>query len=301
LKTRSLIPPTNGSPEANQSRAKRRRCTALAVFGVLLLALAACKSPEARLYDVSAGDTLKLGDALSRFKETRIVLVGEHHTDERHHANQLAVIRALHEAGVEVAVVMEMFRAETQPQLDRWVGGEMSEADFEKVYWDNWNYPWKLYRGILRYAREQGIPVVGLNVARGITRQVAREGFASLTAAQRGQLPPITCAVDRTYMEFIKRAYGAHSHGQMNFTNFCEAQLVWDTAMATYAAAYLRDHPRRVMVIAAGTGHVWKGGIPRQLEQYTKLPHLVILPEIEGSVTPGSISRKDADFIFLAP
>ncbi|MCK7512360.1 MAG: ChaN family lipoprotein [Desulfobacterales bacterium] len=39
---------------------------------------------------------------------------------------------------------------------------------------------------IFEYARAQRIPMIGLNVPREITRQVARGGFQSLTEAQRG-------------------------------------------------------------------------------------------------------------------
>jgi hypothetical protein len=49
------------------------------------------------------------------------------------------------------------------------------------------------------------------------TRQVAREGFTSLAPEQKGLLPFIECKVDPEYMEFIRRAHGAHAHGQDEF------------------------------------------------------------------------------------
>ena len=270
---------------------------ALLVFGAG--AMMAAASGEHRLFDIDAEKTEPLSKAVSALQQHRIVLVGEQHTSKAHHENQLAVIRRLHEAGARVAVGMEMFRSDSQTALDLWTAGKTPEDDFVRVYYDNWNFDWALYAPILRYARDNGIAVRGLNVSRKITSQVARRGFASLTEEQRGKLPDVACRVDETYMAFIKRAYGAHAHGNLNFTYFCEAQLVWDTVMAINAVDFIEAHPDHVMVIVTGNGHAWKGGIPAQIAARSDLPVSVVLPEIPGVVEPGTVDIDDADYLFL--
>ena len=173
----------------------------------------------------------------------------------------------------------------------------MDEKAFETVYRDNWNFPWPLYRPIFLFARERRIPVVGLNVPREITRQVARHGFDSLSSDQRQGLPFVTCQIDDDYMAYVREAHGAHGHGNMTFEHFCEAQLVWDKAMALNALRYLEKEPQRMMVILAGTGHARKGGIPRQLASNGSPPYLVVLPEIPSQLDPETLSSKDADFL----
>jgi hypothetical protein len=84
--------------------------------------------------------------------------------------------------------------------------------------------------------------MVGLNVPRSITRKVAQNGFESLTPEEIGKLPPIVCRVDREYEEFLRRVLGSHG-SESGFRRFCEAQLVWDTAMAIYALEYLKSIP----------------------------------------------------------
>ena len=99
---------------------------------------------------------------------------------------------------------------------------------------------------IFEYAREEQIPMIGLNVPRDITRQVSQKGFSSLSKEQRGQLSEVTCRVDKEYLDYIKKAFGGHGHGKLNFTYFCEAQLVWDSAMAINSLEYLRKNPDAV-------------------------------------------------------
>jgi len=223
------------------------------------------------LYDVARGEEKRLSAVLERLVEKRIILVGEHHTNETHHKAQLTIITALHERGVPLAVGLEMFRADSQGLLDQWVRGETGEEAFRKAYEENWGYPWTLYREIFEYGRHKKIPLVGLNVPREVTQKVARRGFKSLSDREKGSLPFVECKVDPDYMAFIRKAYGAHAHGKLDFSNFCEAQLVWDKAMAIHALRYLESNPDSTMVILAGTGHAWKKGIPEQLRQRSSL------------------------------
>jgi uncharacterized iron-regulated protein len=251
------------------------------------------------MFDLNQEKELQMAQALSELKKNRIILVGEHHTTEQHHRAQLEIIQALHADGLPVAIGLEMFRNESQPALDRWVSGGLDEQAFQKIYYDNWNFPWRAYRQIFNYAREQKIPMIGLNVPREITRQVSRKGFKSLSPEQKVKISEVSCIVDQQYMNYIRKAFGGHAHGQLNFTYFCEAQLVWDNAMAVYALDYLKRNPDATVVILTGTGHAQKGAIPRQIRARSNLRHAVILPEIPGSIDVKTISDKDADYIIL--
>lgn len=275
-----------------------------AIITIFLLAggcTASEKTINQRFFDVNSQTERTDNEVIGQLKKDRLVLVGEHHTNERHHRAQLQVIRMLHEAGVKVAIGMEMFRRDSQPELDGWVSGRLDEDAFEKVYDNNWTFSYSFYRPILVYARDNDIPVIGLNVPSDITRQVARMGYQSLSDEQRGTLGNVACRVDKEYMEFIREAFGGHTHGNLNFIYFCEAQMVWDTVMAVTAVDYLLKNPDTAMVILAGTGHVRKQAIPSQVNSRTDLPITVILPETPGSIDKTTVNIQDADYILLNP
>jgi len=237
---------------------------------------------------------------VTRLQGSRVVLVGEYHTRVRHHQVQLEIIQMLHESGVSVAIGMEMFRSDSQADLDHWVSGGLSPNAFKPIFYDNWNFNWELYRGILEYARDKNIPMVGLNVPRNITRQVARQGFQSLSAEQKAELSDITCRVDEEYMAYIRKAFGSHAHGNLDFIHFCEAQLVWDNAMTANTLAYLKNKPDVVMVVLAGTGHVRKQAIPAQISKRQDHPMTVILPEVPGHIERDLVDHNDADYLVLS-
>jgi uncharacterized iron-regulated protein len=257
------------------------------------------KASVSRIYDIQDGRAAPITEMVPTLSQNRIVIVGEHHNNKSHHEAQLKVVRTFKEAGIEVAAGLEMFRSDSQEALDRWVAGEIGEAEFEQIFYDNWGYSWENYRVIFDYARQEKVPLIGLNVPREITRQVASRGFKSLSAEQRGKLSNIACRVDKEYMEYIKRAYGGHAHGKLNFTYFCEAQLVWDAVMAVNTLDYLKKNPTSLVVILTGTGHAQKNAIPRQIKERSDLAHAVILPEVKGFIDPQTIDKSDADYIML--
>jgi uncharacterized iron-regulated protein len=259
---------------------------------------AAADSPQ-YLLELDSGRRVALAEVASKVAGNAIVVVGEQHTEESHHRAQLRVIQALEAAGARVAIGLEMFRHDSQADLDRWTAGETAPADFQKIYSDNWNYPWEVYRPIFEHARNRRIPMIGLNVPRDITRQVARSGFASLSEEQRGRLSDVTCSIDAEYMRYIRSVYGAHAHGNMSFEYFCEAQMVWDTAMAVHALGFLSAHPDAVVVILTGVGHAQKGAVPRQIRLRSQVPVTAMLPEVPGSIDAGTVDRQDADYLLL--
>ncbi len=251
------------------------------------------------LWDVAGKAEISLDQAAGKLSSPGIVYVGEFHDNAAHHAAQLAVIQSLDKRKRTLAVGLEMFQHIEQSILDAWVARALSEAEMRRAFARNWSQDWHLYREIFLYCRDRSIPMVGLNVPRSITRKVARNGFASLTPEEIGKLPPIVCRVDREYEEFLRRVLGDHG-SESGFRRFCEAQLVWDTAMAVYALEYLKVHPERTVVVLCGMIHAWKLAAPEQAaRENAEVKQAVIQPAVEGRWTPESVSKKDADYLIL--
>lgn len=234
-------------------------------------------------------------------RKADIVFVGEMHDREAHHQWQLDIIKTLRAAKTPISVGFEMLTYESQKDLDNWVAGTISESDFIKTYYWNWNFPWPLYDDIFRYVRDNKVPSIALNVPLEITRKVSASGFSSLTEEERAKLPPETgCIVDEQYMKFIRRAHSIHGHGGKNFVYFCEAQLLWDQVMARTIVEYQKKNPGKTVVVITGNGHAWKRGIPEQVRFLNEKTSVkVVLPHIPGHIDPSAMSPADADYILL--
>jgi len=270
------------------------------IFSIVLAltAMARPASGHPHIIDLNTETEIDFDQLIDELAEAQLIFVGEMHDHPGHHDMQLAIIQVLEERKPLLAIGLEMFMKEDQPILDQWVAGEISEEEFAPIFEANWQ-SWPLYKPIFDYARQEDIPMVGLNISREISRQVAKGGFESLTPEQREDLGGITCDVDPSYEEFIRRALGLHAHGNSSFANFCQAQLLWDKAMAQNLLEFLHKSPRYTVVILAGSGHSWKYGIPQQVSRSFPGAYRVVLPEDAGQVSRGNAAAEDADYLWL--
>lgn len=271
---------------------------ALTVFlSLSAFAFHSCVPSEFNLYDLANRQIFSLNKVIPSLIDTRMIFVGELHDQMHHHLAQLRIIQSLHEKDVPVAIGMEMFRMDSQDTLSSWINGKISEKDFVKIYYDNWDIPWAYYRPIFLYAKEHAIPIIGLNIDPGIVKQVAKKGFSSLNKEQLEKIPGVSCNVDENYRKFIRRALGAHGTGH-DFQFFCEAQMVWDSTMARNLINFSEQSPGHTIVVLAGGGHAWKPGIPSQVLNYRQVPLKVILPELSAEGKK-NISLDETDYLIL--
>ncbi len=202
---------------------------------------------------------------MDQLEKSRVIYVGEVHTDYGCHLLQLRIIQALFQADPNLAIGMEMFPRSSQKALDGYINGTIkSEKEFlrKSHYFSVWGYDYRLYQGIIGYARLHKIPIIGLNLDKKIVSQVFRRGnMDGLSEKQLKAIAPERNLDVPGYRQRLARAFAAHDLtgvGRKHFDGFIQAQSIWDETMAQTIADYLIAHPGKKMVVIAGIGHVYK-------------------------------------------
>lgn len=250
---------------------------------------------------VSDKQSVTLSHLVSDARHSDLVLIGEAHDDKAHHEMQLSLIRALCAPKSPFVIGLEMFQADSQPELDDWTAGKLSEPEFQKVYARNWSLDWTLYRDIFLYARDNHIPMVALNISKELVTKVSRQGFAALTPEEREGLPEgATCDLNNPHTALLKSSFQEvfkHVTNGRVFTYFCEAQTLRNSGMAMNIARYAKKHPGSKILVLAGVWHAVKNAIPEQLERSgSKLTNTVILPEI-AELNAKNATPEVADYL----
>lgn len=204
------------------------------------------------------------------------LLLGEIHTSAADHAWQLATLQALAQSQRPIALGLEMVPAARQPILTRFASGQVGEAAFlAEVDWAGiWGHDPELYLPLLRWARQQGVPLLALNVEPEVVRRVRLEGLVAIPPAEREGIG-IPAPAGAAYQQQLRSAWLAHrAMGEGNppspgdtqdLERFIESQLLRDRAMAERIAAAQRRDPNRLVVALIGRGHLEHGGVPTQL------------------------------------
>jgi uncharacterized iron-regulated protein/uncharacterized UPF0146 family protein len=211
---------------------------------------------------------------LSAATDTRIVYVGETHDNPASHRLQLQILTAMAARYPgQVSLGMEMFNTEQQPVLDRWSKGELDEKSFlkESAWHRNWRMDFDYYRDLLIFAREQRIPVVGLNATKEMVEAVSETPLDELEPDFRDQLPRMDLA-DPYQKAMSEAVFADHAAGKQQMDRFHRVQTFWDEIMAENIVSTLSEQgTAHRMVVLAGGNHVRNGfGIPRRV--FRRLP-----------------------------
>ncbi len=127
---------------------------------------------------------------------------------------------------------------------------------------------------------------------------MGKTGFESLTDEEQKKLPPgVTCSLDQQYMDHLVRVFQFKKSTDRSFYFFCEAQMLWDQAMAWYLTEYMKNNPDKTVIVLSGSVHAWKYGIPKYRKQYISGEQRVIIPDLP--VNPELINENDADYFVI--
>lgn len=236
---------------------------------------------------------------MADLQKTRVIFVGEFHDQKAHHQLQLDIMTSLHKRGIPLAIGLEMFDLESQQVLDQWVKGAMGLQEFGERYRQNWTIDWTEYDTILLFARNNRIPLIGLNAPEELVRKVARGGWQLLSPDDRARIPHgVTVTQNASYREFLKDAFADHSLPETAFKAFSEAQALRNNTMARLIQNYLIRNPGKTMVVVTGVGHAMRRAVAEPLEKAAGIPAKVIVPVTEGIVE--RLEGSDVDY-FVYP
>ncbi|MFZ5877313.1 MAG: ChaN family lipoprotein [Nitrospirota bacterium] len=237
---------------------------------------------------VPSGVDLSRDQLFDLLSAARVIYVGESHDNVRHHRVQLDILRTLAERYPgHVAVGMEMFQRPSQAALDQWTRGELSDKDFESLWYENWSEDYAYYREILEFVRDRHVPLIALNVAERTVHALSNGGPDALTPEERAALPEIDTQ-DPYHRQQMEAVFGGHVKGA-GFDPFYRTMLLWDETMAQSVAQYLTGPAGRDkrLVVLAGGGHIAYGfGIPRRAFRRAPLPYVTVIPHTDTAAAP---------------
>lgn len=248
-------------------------------------------------------------EILQQLVKAKVVYLGETHDSAEDHQAQLAIIREMQRQNRKIAIAMEMFQRPFQSAIDNYLAGKLTEQQLvEQTEYDRrWRFPWESYAPILRFAKENQLPVLALNTPSEVTRKVASQGLESLTAEEKKHIPPISeIRTDNAeYRQLLLEVYQQHQKAEQGnstgFERFLQAQVLWDETMAEKIAQFIQANPDYQVVVLAGKGHIIYGyGIPSRVERRLGVGNLKVRSVLFNSIEnlPLSADRPIADFVW---
>jgi len=268
--------------------------------------------PAHRVYDTKKKRITDFEAMVAQLAKADLVFLGEQHDDPRTHQLQAAVLEGVaRRRSGPIVLALEMFERDVQPNLDRYLAGNMTEAEFlaGSRPWGNYAVD---YRPMVEFARSKGWPVVAGNVPRRLASVVARRGLAAIDSLPAGDRAfvarQLSCPRDGYWERFKQTMGDMGGHGMSLSPEQLEA-TVWRTYEAqcvkdeTMGEAVAESHlARQAMVIHAnGAFHsdYRYGTVARAQQRAPKAKSVVVsfVPVTDLDTVDGKPHRKLGDFV----
>ena len=217
-----------------------------------------------------------------------LVYLGEIHTNVQVHLAQLDAIKGLVSMGRHLVLALEMFQVPYQKPLDAYIQGEITQEELfeETEYSSRWGYSPALYSPILKFAKEQKIPLRAIGVPSELIEHVRQAGLVSSPSPY---LPNPLLFPSAPYFARLETTYEEHPR-LGSFSRFLEVQVAWDNGMAfAIRNSFLAD-PGALLVVMVGAGHIQGGlGVPELVKKmFPQVLQSIVVPvSIPSELEPG--------------
>ena len=230
-------------------------------------------------------------DALGDISAPAVVYVGERHDQYGYHLNQLAVIAALKQRGLNVAVGLEMVQGPFQQPLDDYIDGGIDLATMlaRTEFFTRWRIDPRQYQPIFSYARDHRLPLLALNAAKELTDRVSEVGIDGLEEAERQILPERLVDPHPQYRAVLEGVFKEHQYDDSrDVERFIEVQRARDEVMGKRSVEFLQANSDHILVVLAGLQHVAHGyGIPSRVNNDLDVKSLIVLSDAERNQYSG--------------
>jgi len=252
---------------------------------------------ELSFWQSRTGTFLSLEEAFPDLSQVEVLIWGEEHDDALGHEKQLEFLTKLHPK-FSLILSLEMLERDQQEIVQDYLSGAISEKSFlsTTVHWNNFA---KDYLPLIRFAKENSLPVVAANPPRRYVNAIARKGLSAYRDFSKealAYLPPaysLNQFVSPSYQERLRSIFSEGSHGGSE--SMILAQHTWDQGMAESISRAIFQTGRKVLHFQGRFHSDYNGGVAYRLRS---MGHSVVvltaLPEESSSLDP-----EIADFVIL--
>jgi len=189
---------------------------------------------------------------------------------------RLELLKLLREArSTKIAVAFETLGMETQPALDDYAAGRLSEEEFlNKTGWLTRSAAdFSLYRPLFAAIARDRLRALALDVPGELTFKVERQGLAALSDEERRLLPErVTPSADKKYLALLKTAHArlAAAGAPLSWKNFLAADAARSEGAGAKAAEFAAANPGWAVLVLAGNDRlVYNAALPASVKSRT--------------------------------
>lgn len=269
-----------------------------------MLTIAACHSPSKDtpvqnavaieclcIKEAASGTVMTPAQLITTLASAPIVIVGEEHTNVRHHQIEQWLLQNLNQSRAQGSVLMEMIDSDQQVSVNRLKAESLAGATIsptraaEAMRWKS-GWPWDLYRDVVMTALRGPYPLLAANITRSqVTELYNNPVFPDGDLSSRPQVRESLSAIIYLMHD------GQISDEQVN------SMVAIQQHRDRFMAEQIRQAPRPALLIAGGYHASKDIGVPLHLADLKVENPVVVMLTTEGT----TLTAKQADYVWSVP
>jgi uncharacterized iron-regulated protein len=211
-----------------------------------------CSSVGAQIIDLKNGAEISVEDMVSRARGADMLLLGEFHDNIFHHRERGIFLKLL--AQPAMTVVSEHLPVKSAVVFSGSTLSALELAGFDKNAW-----AWPLHEPLFDNISLAGYKLVGGNLAKGVAKDLAKNGRGNLNQAMREVVERATLNA-KSAKALDQDLIDGHC-GQLPEKYLAPMQLIQRATDSSFALTMIENKPA---ILIAGNGHVRKDyGVPQ--------------------------------------
>jgi uncharacterized iron-regulated protein len=270
--------------------------------------------------DLKTLEIMDYNTLIGKLKNIQVIYVAEQHTNTEHHKLQEKILKSLYENNPKTTLAMEFLYRSNQQNYDDYISGKLSEEEFDEIAkkgFGGWYEQY--YLSLIRYAKKNGLKLLGLNVEKEIKHKMAVNGWAKLTPEEQKLIAKDIDISNKAHRAYVMRQFegmmnNPQTKGMFNGPmgdRMYLLQAIWDETFGEAIANYLNAayDPDIQVVVVLGSGHVsYKFTAPERSYKRYPAKYLTLIPMGIDENTPNKsetlkklLSSGIGDVIYFAP
>lgn len=201
-------------------------------LGLIISILSYSQKTEAYRVFNSKGKSVSADKMLKELKSADIILIGEFHNNPVSHWFEYEISYYLSKHS-KVILGAEMFEADNQADLTKYVQGKIDKPEFDSLVrlWPNYETD---YSPLVLLAKKEKLDFIATNIPRRYAKLVHEEGFEALetlSPEEKAWIAPLPVAYDPDLGCYKKMAGMMMGHSSANLP---KAQAIKDATMAHF-------------------------------------------------------------------
>jgi len=241
--------------------------------------------------EAASGTVMTPAQLITTLASAPIVIVGEEHTNVRHHQIEQWLLQNLNQSRAQGSVLMEMIDSDQQVSVNRLKAESLAGATIsptraaEAMRWKS-GWPWDLYRDVVMTALRGPYPLLAANITRSqVTELYNNPVFPDGDLSSRPQVRESLSAIIYLMHD------GQISDEQVN------SMVAIQQHRDRFMAEQIRQAPRPALLIAGGYHASKDIGVPLHLADLKVENPVVVMLTTEGT----TLTAKQADYVWSVP